>query len=674
MQPNFAVRNVYGDHMVFQRHHPIRIAGTAPAQSSVAVSFAGRSQVVVADDASEWRAVFPAMEAGGPHELTATCQSGASVTFRDILVGEVWLCSGQSNMEFKVLCENYYYSLRDGQAIAESANDAKLRLFNVQRSVGPDGPCGDAPAGSSWLPATTPGAVMPFSAVGYWFGVFLRRKLGDVPVGVVNASWGGTLIEPWISESSFRKAGRRRELDQVVLARDLSGDARNVHLQKLQAEFEAWLAAYFGSDPAATATALRHWAHPGLDLVGWTQGPLASLKASKTVGVAWYRREVELPAAWAGRSVTLHLDAVNDCDETFFDGVKVGATSYDTPNYWMAPRDYPVPASQVTPGRHVVAVRVINHYLQGGILGKVWLACDGEARNLDLTDGTWAERIEFAADVSKIGTRPPVPDPSQGPRLSCQTPTTLFNAMIHPFTVLNLRGFLWYQGCSNTGNPADYRVLQPLLIESWREAWDLPTAAFVLTQLSAFERHSPENRLPEDYWRAVEPHDSGYSRLREVQDGMRSHPHTGVAVTIDIGDHSDIHPHNKKDVAFRLFKQAERLCYGFTGVVEGPRYASHAIEGDRIRISFTNLGGGLVVRGGAVGEHSFAIAGSDGRFVWAQAKVEGDRILVWSPSVSRPVHVRYAWSMYPPNPNLYNAEGFPMCPFRTDTDGPRVDR
>jgi sialate O-acetylesterase len=240
--------------------------------------------------------------------------------------------------------------------------------------------------------------------------------------------------------------------------------------------------------------------------------------------------------------------------------------------------------------------------------------------------------------------------------------------MIHPFTVLNLRGFIWYQGCSNTSNPQDYRVLQPLLIDNWRQAWNNPEAAFIITQLSAFERHDPENRLPDDYWREQQPHESGYSLLREVQDELRSYPNTGMAVTIDIGDHSDIHPSNKKDVAYRLAKQAERLCYGNTGIVEGPHYAAKTVEGDKIRISFTNVGEGLVARDGAVGEHSFAIAGADGNYVWAEAKIDGNTVVVWSPEVSEPVDVRYAWSMCPPNPNLYNAEGFPMCPFRTDAD------
>jgi sialate O-acetylesterase len=670
MQANFSVRNVYGDHMVLQREQPIRIAGSAPAGSSVNVQFAGRSLDVVADADANWDALFPAMTAGGPYELTVTSQAGAVVTFRDILVGEVWLCSGQSNMEFNVLCDRYFYSLRDGKEVAENAQDNKLRLFQVQRAFNPDGTCADAPAGCAWKPATTPEAVKPFSAIGYWFGVFLRQKFGDVPVGMINASWGGTRIEPWISHEAYVQADRQHELKIVKTARkfDTQEEVKKRLIAEMLPEFEAWLAKFNASDPAMTAEALAAWAQPGIDLAAWKQGPLAALKALREVGVAWYRHEVEIPADWAGCPVVVHVDAISDCDETFFDGLQIGSTSYDTPNYWAVPRNYTVPAETAGPGRHVVAIRVSNHFSEGGMQGKAWLSCEGDTRRIDLNDGVWAKRCEFAADTDAIGIRPPSPGDVLDSRISHQTPTTLYNAMIHPFTVLNLRGFIWYQGCSNTSNPQDYRVLQPLLIDNWRQAWNNPEAAFIITQLSAFERHDPENRLPDDYWREQQPHESGYSLLREVQDELRSYPNTGMAVTIDIGDHSDIHPSNKKDVAYRLAKQAERLCYGNTGIVEGPHYAAKTVEGDKIRISFTNVGEGLVARDGAVGEHSFAIAGADGNYVWAEAKIDGDTVVVWSPEVSEPVDVRYAWSMCPPNPNLYNAEGFPMCPFRTDAD------
>jgi sialate O-acetylesterase len=336
------------------------------------------------------------------------------------------------------------------------------------------------------------------------------------------------------------------------------------------------------------------------------------------------------------------------------------------------PRDYAIPARLATPGKHVVAVRVVNHFMEGGIMGKSWLGANGDSDRMFLHEGIWAERQEFAADTQRIGVRPSVPSDPLNPRASQQTPTTLYNAMVHPFTVLNVRGFVWYQGCSNTGNPKDYKVLQPLLIDCWRKAWGNPTAAFILAQLSAFQRHTPSERLPADFWKELEPDDTGYPQLRDVQDSMRSYPNTAVAVTIDIGDHSDIHPHNKKDVAYRLEQEAERLCYGNTGITAGPHVASMSVEDGRIRLSFTNVGGGLVAKGGKIGPHSFAIAGADAKHVWAYARVDGSTIVVSSPEVPRPTSVRYAWSMFPPNPNLYNAEGFPMYPFSIEDSGARV--
>lgn len=670
MQSHFSVRNVYGDHMVFQRGQPISIVGTAPVRSTVVVRFAGKSLSVAADETAVWKAVFPAMQAGGPYELGVSCQAGATVTFRDILIGEVWFCSGQSNMEFPVCGDNYFFALRDGKDVAANAHDDKLRLFHTQHAVSPDGPCEEAPAGCAWKTATSPGAVGQFSAIGYWFGVFLRKTLGDVPVGMIHSSWGGTLIEPWISKEAFVEAGRAQEILQMESAQRLCGqtsdEAQEEYRQKVLSGFESWLKQYFGTDPATTAEALANWAKPATDVSSWKHGVLASLTAAKAVGVSWFRHEVAIPAEWAGRDVVLHFDAVNDCDETFFDGRKIGATSYEAPNYWCAPRDYPVPAKLAAPGRHVVAVRVINHFMQGGIIGKAWLGSNGDTDRIYLHEGIWAERLEFAADIRKIGVRPMVPCGMTGLRESQQTPTTLYNAMVHPFTVLNVRGFLWYQGCSNTGNAKDYRILQPLLIDCWRKAWGNPEAAFILTQLSAFQQHTPDNRLADDFWKALQPDDSGYAQLRDVQASMRTYPNTGVAVTIDIGDHSDIHPHNKKDVAFRLEKEAERLCYGSTGITAGPYFKSMAVVGDKIRVSFTNVGRGLVVRGGSIGPHNFAIAGADGNYVWAEAKLDGETIVVWSPEVPKPANVRYAWSMFPPNPNLYNAEGFPMSPFRTD--------
>ena len=236
--------------------------------------------------------------------------------------------------------------------------------------------------------------------------------------------------------------------------------------------------------------------------------------------------------------------------------------------------------------------------------------------------------------------------------------------MIAPWTVYPIQGVIWYQGESNAGAYQDYMTLFPLLIKDWRAKWHNPTMPFVFVQLSAFERHTPRVRLVDDFWKNRQPADSNWAMLREVQTATLNVPNTGMAVSIDIGDHSDIHPADKQTLGYRVAREAERLAYDRKGVTAGPMYESMKIEGDKIRLGFTNVGQGLYVKGKKL--NCFAIAGKDGKFVWANARVEGNSVLVWADSVKHPVAVRYAWAGYPGEPNLYNLDGFPACPFRTD--------
>ena len=248
---------------------------------------------------------------------------------------------------------------------------------------------------------------------------------------------------------------------------------------------------------------------------------------------------------------------------------------------------------------------------------------------------------------------------------SPQFPATLYNAMIAPWIVYPVRGAIWYQGESNAGGWVDYMTLFPLLIKDWRAKWNDPAMPFVFVQLAAFERHTPTKPLADDFWKKLQPSDPSWAKLREVQTATLNLPNTGMAVAIDIGNHSDIHPNDKQTLAKRVAAEAERLAYGRKGVTAGPMYESMKIEGNKIRLGFTNVGKGLVAKGGKK-LNCFAIAGKDGKFVWANARIEGASVLVWADSVKEPVAVRYAWSGYPGEPNFYNEEGFPACPFRTD--------
>ncbi|MGI6496288.1 MAG: sialate O-acetylesterase [Kiritimatiellia bacterium] len=679
MRSSFTIGNAYGDHMVLQRNKPVRIVGEATPGFFIDGEFRGVRLRAMAGTDGRWTLEFPAGPEGGPFTLSVTCQNSAPVVFQDVLVGDVWYASGQSNMEFFVVCADFFYSLRDGREVAAAANDDGLRLYQVPHGVDPVAPCDLAPMGGSWKPATSADAVGDFSAVAYWFGAFLREKLGGkVPIGMINGSWGGTLIEPWIPASAYASAGRTRELEQVAALSNpaeeigcAEGEAVLDFQKRIDADrraaLEAWLRdKYFSTNPGRTAEALRDWARPDFDDSAWVSNPRERLSGLHQVGVVWYRIAFDLPAEYAGRELRFHADSINDCDEVFLDGVKIGATGIDVPQYWMQPRDYP--AGVPGPGRHVLALRVQNHYGWGAVAGRISLSCPGSGPAFDLAGLPWKECVEFHVDPQWAGIRPPAPGSDDNGWGSCQTPTALYNAMVHPFTSANLCGVIWYQGCSNAGDPEGYKALQALQIEAWRRAWRDPAMPFLITQLSAFQEHRPEFRLPDRFWEAEAPDSNpGYAPFRQMQEGFLDYPGVGVACTIDIGDHSDIHPPNKKEVGRRLAHEAMRVCYGDASAIPGPRFREVRREGAKLRLVLDNVGDGLEVRGGVFGPHLFAVAGEDGAFAWAEASLEPDNtVLVWSDAVREPVRMQYAYTACPPEANLSRkGDGLPVFPFQT---------
>ena len=681
MNSSFSLHSVYGDHMVLQRDKPIRIAGTASVGSHVTVSFLCRSAEAVADARGEWVVEFPPAKAGGPYDLVVThpAHHSARIVLSDVMVGDVWFCSGQSNMEFPVWGPNPFFRLRDGKEVAAAANDVDLRLFQSPLCVEPDGPCTEPPGRPVWKQATTAEAVGEFSAVGYWFGKTIRKALDEkVAIGLINSSWGGTRIEPWISEETLKEAGRTGDLTILATARalrDVSESEREEVRRKFAAEafvpLKTWVAERFlVSDPAATAAALATWALPGIDREGWS--PVSDgIRSIPRPSVVWFRCEFELPEEAVGKEVHVLIGSVNDCDETFLDGVKIGETGCDVPSYWLAPRNYATILRPAASGRHVLAIRAMDHFSTGGVSDTVTVGyeIDGTSRTLDLSQAEWLRRTEFVADIDRIGLRPNVPSVGVDVRLDCQTPSTLFNSMVNPYRSLAFKGVLWYQGCSNSGDPADYLVLQRLWLRDWRRAFRDDDLPFLVTQLAAYNGHHPGERSPDDFWAEEKPGENlGFAPLREVQDAFSEERGVGLACAIDIGDHSDIHPANKKDVGIRLAHEAMRLAYGDASALPGPRLDRVEREGGALRVHVRDAGEGLYVRGDAIGPHLFAVAGADRKFVWADASLESDgTFLVSSPAVPEPVHVQYAFSAFPPDPNLYRkGDDAPLFPFRTD--------
>ena len=660
----FSVDGIFADHMVLQRDRPVRVSGSAEPGLAVAAEFRNERREVRCGEDGRWAVEFSPSGAGGPYELKITpgWTKGEPVVLSDILVGEVWVCAGQSNMSFPVWGDNRHFRLPDGEEVAASAKDGRLRLFSAARSIAVGGPCADPVGRVRWMAADNPSAVRPFSAVGYHFGALLRESLpGDIPVGIVNLSWGGTKIEPWIPETGYAAEGRTDLLGSLRACRSVDSVAEHERLLR------SWLEAFMSGDPARSAEALREWGKTDVDLTGWKTAPYEDMTGLDSPGVVWYRFEFEVPRSWEKDELVFHMDAVNDADETFLDGTRIGATGplMGIAEYWHVPRDYRFRAAA---GRHAVAVRAADHYGVGYVSKVVWVGNPRTGEKLELGNREWKERVEFRADLEKIGDRPEILDPRLA-RGSKDTPSVLYNAMVHPVSQMNIAGVVWYQGCSNSGNPKGYAIRQRMLIRSWRHAFRDANLPFVLTQLSALQRHSPEDPLPDDFWTSVSPTSLGFAPLRAAQEEVSADPAVGLACTIDLGEASDVHPKRKKEVAERLLHEALRLKYGRADRLPGPRCASVRTREGGLEVSFRDVGSGLEARGG-IHPHMFAVAGRDGVYRWAEAELRPDGcVFVRSREVPNPVSVRYAYSAYPPQTTIYRkGDGLPLFPFEATVD------
>ena len=681
----FRLDGVFGDHMVLQRNRPIRFSGTAPAGMSVRAVLGETSVKGVADSDGRWTVDLPAMREGGPYEVRFELhvplmpRAISRFTLRDVMVGEVWVASGQSNMEFWVLGHNLeappFYHLPDGEEAA-AYRDGDLRLLYVPRMVAPDGPGADLPQECSWKRAETREANGCFSAVGFWFGRELRRLLGaKVPVGVVSAAWGGTRIEPWTPEEVFRETDDVASLKQIEKARspEERGLSEEQVLASALARFYDWERKFFATDPATTAKAYPGWAAKDLDESEWHRGSREEMTGLQLPGVTWYRFAVDVPAGWSN-DVRLEMSFVDDCDETYFDGRKVGETGTSTPKYWMAPRSYRL--GKVEPGRHVIAVRLISHFSSGAFGENLDLVDGASGAKVAFGSGTWCERVEFHIDEKRIGRRPdsPLIGVASSPRFNMQLPSTLYNGMIAPITAMNVGGAIWYQGCSNLADGEAYVGKQRRLIAAWRKAFRHGEMPFLITQLSAKDDY-PRGKVPADFWQR---HDMpwkciGFGRFRLVQDLLRDDPFVGIATTVDVGDIADIHPPDKRSVGSRLAREAMRVAFGDRSYLPGPRGAKAVREGDAVVVSFANAGSGLRLVEGApkFHPHLFAVAGRDKIAHWADGELLDDgRVRVTCPAVKDPMTVQYCVSGYPPGIAFRRTDdGLPVYPFELPVAG-----
>jgi sialate O-acetylesterase len=623
------------DNMVLQREIPVMLWGWASPGEKVRVTFDGRKITTRAGSDSSWELKLPPMKAGGPYTLDI--RAANHLVIQNVLVGDVWFCSGQSNMVLSMERVKEKYPEDIAQAdFPQIRNFFVPTLSDVTKvhSVLP---------GSSWEEAT-PKNVLAFGAASYFFARRLYEKY-HVPIGIINSSVGGTPIEAWVSAAGFKDIPAYAE--RVAKFSDTAYIDRISHPARPRSEAPV--------HPDLGLSGAVKWYQPDYVPVDWHPFWLPGYWADEGIhgltGVVWFRKEIEVPASMAGKPAKLFVGRIVDADETWLNGVKVGNITYQYP-----PRRYEVPAGLLKEGKNLLVVRITNTFGKGGFVpDKRYELTDGVA-HIDIR-GDWQYKVGQVFTPRHFSGSPPFSAQNE--------PTGLYNTMVAPAIRYGIKGFVWYQGEANAGKPKEYRQLLPALISDWRAKWEEGNLPFVYAQLPNF--------MEVQY----SPSESQWAELREAELDALSVPNTAMAVTIDAGEWNDIHPLDKKDVGDRLALGAEKIAYGEKDLVaSGPIFQSARVEGNRIVISFTGVGSGLEAKGAANspgirgdGElQQFAIAGADKKFVWADAKIDGDRVIVSSREVPNPLYVRYAWADNPEGANLYNKEGLPASPFRTDHD------
>lgn len=612
------------DSMVLQRDTKIRIWGWATPGEKLSIRFNNRKYKTAAGQDGKWTVFLAPMKAGGPYQMNIDASN--HIVLKGILIGDVWICSGQSNMVHQMILHRERYE----KDIA-AANYPAIRHFWIPTMTDLRGPHDDLPTG--YWKAANPQDVLQFSAVAYFFALKIYNQY-KIPIGLINASVGGTPIQAWTSEEGLKEfPAITNTINRNKDTAYINGINRNGSSNQ-SGRFSQMDKGLSGSTPwYAVDYTPKGW-RP-INIPGyWEDQGIRDLD-----GIVWYRKEIEVPAAMANLPAKIALGRIIDADYLYVNGRQVGNTTYQYPQ-----RRYQLPAGVLQAGKNILVVRVINNTGKGGFVpDKPYYLAAGKD-TLDLK-GTWQYKVGQAFAPAFGG----------GGGFSAQnSPTALYNAMLAPTTNHTIKGFLWYQGEANSGNAKEYSALMPALIKDWRNKWQQGDLPFLFAQLP--------NYMDVQYL----PSESHWAATREAQLKTLAVPNTGMAVTIDLGEWNDIHPDNKKDVGERLALWAQKVAYADSTVVySGPLYESSKIDGNKIIITFSNTGSGLITKDGeAPGE--FAIAGADKKFVWAKATIAGNQVIVWNDAVANPMYVRYAWADNPDNPNLYNKEGLPASPFRTD--------
>lgn len=610
---------LFTDNAVLQRGKDIIVWGTADPGGTVEVELGDNEQQAEVNEQGKWQVTLPAMEAGGPYELEI--EGAEEISLKNIMLGDVWLASGQSNMEWalKTDVDNFEEEIAN-------ADFPNIRLFTVERNTS------DVPLDSmsvvagGWLPCS-PETVPDFSAVAYFFGRKIHQEQG-VPIGLISSNWGGTPAEAWTSESALMTMP---DFKPVLEKRQQARKSTGSEEQKTSADIIQ------SANQKISASDYQ----PSFDVSQWKTMAVPALweEADTTLrdfdGFVWFRKTINIPSRYTKQALSLHLGAVDDNDIVWLNGQRIGETEG-----YNKDRVYELPTEAVKAGENTITIRVQDNSGGGGLYGpaeKMYLAQGDNKLKVELT-GPWRY------DATQEPRFPPAS------RLQHE-PAMLYNAMIAPLLPYPIKGVIWYQGESNAGRPQQYATLFPTMIKDWRQQWGGDNFPFLYVQLANFM----PNGAPSDQW----------AYQREAQNKALELENTGVAVTIDIGDSTDIHPRNKQDVGDRLATAAQGVAYGDQSVFTGPMYESMRASGDSIVVTFKGTGEGLMKLADEEA-NGFMIAGEDRQFVKAVAHIVGpNEISVWSSEVEKPVAVRYGWANNP-TVNMYSEDGLPLSPFRTD--------
>jgi len=638
--------DLFSDHAVLQASDSTPVWGKANPGEKITVALGETQAVVIAHSDGKWLAHLN-LKNSRPGPFTLIVHGENHLTVSDVMVGQVWLCSGQSNMAFPLS------KAIGGKEEVAGPSNLMLRQFQVESK---SSPFPLAEARGKWTVATsqTSGS---FTAVGYYFGKRLQQEL-NTPVGLLHASWGGSCIEAWMSAEGLRSNP------------DLKAGAENVMAafaahQKFSESYRQWQVQTRREDKPPVSPS--RFAGPDVDESNWKTVILPGLFSRvglPDTGAVWLRRKIVIPPTASGQSFDIFLGDPHDAVQVYWNGNKIGEGTTDNTIH-----RYTVGGGLVTSGEGILTIRVFSSAGEGGILAGPRFAIGMGGKDLPLS-GEWRATVEYSlsapdtAALDKFPKRPSIPQFSI-PTFNLQNIATyLYNGMIHPLIPYAIAGSIWYQGEQNLGNARQYESALPLLIFDWRTKWgcDFP---FLFCQLPNYGSRIPD---PE---KSVK---SSWAEIREGQTKALALPKTGAAILIDVGEAGNVHPTDKKTPGERLAWVALAKVYGRDFFASGPTFEELRREGNKLRVCFQNAHGGLFAKRSPLSKcnssidsevEGFVICGEDRRWQWANAKIEGDTVLVWADGIAEPRNVRYAWA---DNPlcNLFDGAGLPAAPFRTD--------